>query len=583
MVEVTAEGNRLIRRSVRHGGRWTLVLAAAAAIGAAAELALPAVLGLAVDAAVGGVSGRWTLLAGVLIIAIVGADALGDLAAGYGTARATARLRRHLSRHLLALDPRTAATRPVGDAIGRLVAQAADAGGAGATVVTGVVALLPPLGGVVALTLLDWRSGATFIAGLLLLTLALRSFVTDAAHAAAGYLRAQADIAGRLLEALTGARTIAAAGTVPREIDRVLAPLPRLREQGGRTWRALARAAARSASLAPLLQLAVVAVAGWSVAAGRLTPGQLLAAVQYAALGAGIGAVVSTLNQLIRVRAGADRVAAVLAEPTRRYGSAPLPDGGGRLTLRGVTVRADDGRVILERVDLDISPGTFLAVVGASGSGKSTLAAVAGRLYDPDEGEVRLDDVPLPRLSRAALHHAVGYGFERPHLVGGTVAEVLGLGPGPAPPSEVLRRAARDAAIADFIDRLPEGYRTRLSETPMSGGEAQRLGLARALRATRLLILDDATSSLDSATEHRIGRAVAAHGDGRTRLVVTHRAATAAAADLVAWLDRGRLRRLGRHEELWRDPAYRAVFRPEDPVTGGGPARAVGAVGGRGR
>jgi ATP-binding cassette subfamily B protein len=116
--------------------------------------------------------------------------------------------------------------------------------------------------------------------------------------------------------------------------------------------------------------------------------------------------------------------------------------------------------------------------------------------------------------------------------------------------------------VDGYVERLPDGYRTRLVDAPMSGGEAQRLGLARALQAERLLILDDATSSVDTVTEHRIAHAVAAHTDGRTRLIVTHRAATAAAADLVAWLDGGRLRALGRHRELWADPDYRAVFAP---------------------
>jgi ATP-binding cassette subfamily B protein len=120
--------------------------------------------------------------------------------------------------------------------------------------------------------------------------------------------------------------------------------------------------------------------------------------------------------------------------------------------------------------------------------------------------------------------------------------------------------AARAAQVADVVARLPDGYRTRLVDAPLSGGEAQRLGLARALSAERLLVLDDATSSLDTATEHRIARALTDPAGGRTRLVVTHRTTTAAAADLVAWLDGGRLRAVAPHRRLWADPDYRAVF-----------------------
>jgi ATP-binding cassette subfamily B protein len=579
---------RLLRQAVRHGGGWTALLLAVAPLGAAAELCLPAVLGLAVDAALGAGHPWWPALACALVAVIVACDALGDLAGGSGTARSTARIRRRLLRHLLALDPRTAGRYPVGDLVGRLIGQAADTGHAGATVILGLTALLPSAGSVVALALLDPWLAVTFVAGLLLLAVLLRAFVADSSTAARGYLRAQAGIAGRLLEALTGARTIAAAGTLPAEIDRVLRPLPQLRAHGERTWQALATAAGRTAAVAPLLQLTIVAVGGWSVSAGRLSAGQLVAAIGYAALGAGLGTVVNTLSRLVRTRAGAHRVATVLSEPARDHGSRALPPGGGRLRLREVTVYADDGRPILDRIDLDLPAGATTAVIGPSGAGKSTLAEIAGRLRDPDSGDVLLDGVPLRELSPAALRHAVGYGFERPVLVGETIADVVGLGlyaTGDPETNGRVRRAARAASIDDFVERLPGGYHTLLTEVPMSGGEAQRLGLARALHGERLLVLDDATSSLDTATEHRIAQALVTHLHGRTRLIVTHRAATAAAADVVAWLDAGRLRAVGRHRDLWAEPAYRAVFQPlggaEQPA--GEAEQPAGGVNGSGR
>ncbi|MEV5763942.1 ABC transporter ATP-binding protein [Micromonospora sp. NPDC052213] len=563
--------DRLLRRVVRDGGGWTLLLGAVAVAGAAAELALPAALGLAVDAAVGGHGSWWPAAACGLVAVLMVTDVLGDLAGGYGAARATALLRRRLLRHLFASDVRTVRRYPVGDLVGRLVGQAADAGQAGTAVVLGVVALLPPVGSVVALTLIEPLLGVTLLGGLALLAVLMRAFVTDASAAVGGYQRALGAIAGRLLEALGGARTIAAAATADRERDRVLAALPELRGYGLLGWRLLARASARTAAVGPLLQVAVVAVGGYALTAGWLTPGQLVAAVQYAALGAGLGAVLAALNRLVRSRAAAGRIAEPLAHPVRRDGTEPLPPGRGELRLRAVGVRAADGRAVLDGVDLSVPAGATVAVVGRSGAGKSTLAAVAGRLHDPDSGEVLLDGLPLRRLRPAALRRAVGHAFDRPALVGETVHDAIGLalpdGParppaGGAPATPAVLAAARAAQVADVVARLPDGFRTRLVDAPLSGGEAQRLGLARAFPAERLLILDDATSSLDTATEHRIAQAMADGAQGRTRLVVTHRAKTAAAADLVAWLDGGRLRAVAPHRRLWADPDYRAVFAP---------------------
>ncbi|TDC36044.1 ABC transporter ATP-binding protein [Micromonospora sp. KC213] len=549
--------DRLLLRAVGSAGWWTPVLAVAAVIGVAAELALPAALGRAVDAAVGTAPDaspdRWLLTVVGLIAVLVTTGAIADYGTGAATARSVAALRHALVRHLFALDPRAAARRPVGDLVGRLVGQVADAGQAAPTAVRAATVLLPPLGSLVALTLIDPWLGLTFVLGVLLLGVLLRRFVADASAAVAGYQQAQGALAGRLVEALAGARTIAAAGTADREVVRVLAPVTALRAYGARTWTVLAGAATRGAVLNPLLQLAVVAVGGLSLAAGRLTPGELLAALQYAALGAGLGTVVSTLHTAVRVRAGCRRATDVLDDQVRRHGTRTLPPGPGELELRGVSVRGDDGRILLDRMDLRVPGGALLAVVGASGSGKSLLAAVAGRLRDPDTGEVRLDGVPLPELTAAALRSAVGYGFERPVLVGETVGEAVA---GEADPVPLVAAAAID----DFVARLPDRYHTPLADVAMSGGERQRLGLARALRAERLLILDDATSSLDTATEYRVTRTLTAAADGRTRIVVTHRADLAARADLVAWLDGGRLRAVAPHATLSADPDYRSVF-----------------------
>jgi ATP-binding cassette subfamily B protein len=322
------------------------------------------------------------------------------------------------------------------------------------------------------------------------------------------------------------------------------------------TWQVLSRAGVQAGIAGPLVQVAVLVAGGLALVHGRITAGDLFAASRYATMGAGLGALTGVLGQLARARAGTRRTAQVLDVAPLGYGSGTLPDGPGTLRLRNVSVRAGEG-ALLDGVNLTIPGGAAAAVVGRTGAGKSVLAALAARLYDPDEGEVLLDGVPLPQLSRTALRAAVSCAFERPVLVGERIVDAVGLGRDAA----AVRSAAQATHAHDFVSRLPLGYQTALAQAPMSGGEAQRLGLARAWHAGRLLVLDDATSSVDMATEMQISRTLTEDHGHRTRLIVTHRMATAARADLVVWLAAGQVRATGSHEALWDDPDYRAVFQ----------------------
>ena len=550
--------HRLLATVFRHGGPWVAVLPAASLLLAAAETALPALLGRALDAVVtGDDAGRWLVAAALLVAVLTFSDTLDDLAAGLSSARATSWLRRSVLGHVLATGPRAARRFAAGDLVTRLVANAAEAGRFATVSTWAVTSVLPALGGVVALALIDPWLCLAFLAGAPLLIRLVRSGVRDASDLADDYLRVQGGIASRLLDALAGARSIAAAGTWERERDRVLAPLPELHRHGTGMWDVQTRLASREALLVPLLEVVVLAVAGFELARGRITVGDLLAASQYVVLAAGLGSVAGVAPQLAMVRSAAGRTAQVFAEPPVRYGTEPLPPGPGRLEFRGV-----GAGTVLRDLDLDVPGGVLVALVGRSGSGKSLLAALAGRLTDPDEGEVRLDGVALPRLDRRELRAAVGYGFERPVLLGETLADVIAFGQD-VPTDARVTAAARDARADGFVRRMPEGYRSRLADARMSGGEVQRLGLARAfVHAGRVLVLDDVAASLDTVTEHHIQEVLTGPLADRTRLVVAHRASTASRADLVVWLDGGRVRAVGPHHDLAADPEYRALFGP---------------------
>lgn len=555
---------RLLASVVRHGGCWVGALLVASFVLAAAETVLPAVLGRVLDAVVSGDDATaWLLVATLLLAVLVVSDTCDDLAAGASSARATSWLRRSVLRHVLAVGPRGARRFAAGDLVTRLVGNAAEAGRAATVATWTLTALVPSVGGVVALFIIDPWLAVAFLAGAPLLMLMVRQGIRETSGLADDYLRVQGSMAARLLDALTGARTIAAAGTWRRERDRVLAPLPELHRHGMGMWAVQTRLGAQQAVLLPLLEVVVLAVAGILLARGRITPGELLAASQYVVLAAGLSAAVGAVPRLVQLRAAAGRTATVLAQPPVSYGGHRLPPGPGRLEFRGVGVSAR-GAPVLRDLDLVVPGGTLLAVVGASGSGKSLLAALAGRLTDPDEGEVTLDGVPLPRLERGALRAAVGYGFERPVLLGDTLADVITFGP-TTPSRREVTAAARAARADGFVERLPAGYETPLADARFSGGEVQRLGLARAFaHPSKVLVLDDVAASLDTVTEHHIQQVLTGRLADRTRLVVAHRASTASRADLVAWLDGGRVRALGPHEQLWADPAYRAVFAPPE-------------------
>jgi ATP-binding cassette subfamily B protein len=523
---------------------------------AAAELAFPSVLGGAVDAVLGGHGAiGWLAACAALVTVLVAVDALDEVAGGTATARATAWLRRSVLDHVLALGPRAARRFGTGDLAARLVGNAADTGRAGPVLIWALGSLVPTVGGIVALALIDVWLCLTFLVGAPVLVLLVRSTVRDASSAAEDYLRLQGSIAARLADALAGIRTIAAAHSVDRERARVLGPLPALSRSGMDMWRVQTRISAQEALLVPLLEVAVLAVAGLQLARGQLSPGEVLAASAYVAMAAGIGDAVGIVTQYARAKAAAGRNAEVLTEPALRYGTERLPAGRGRVELRGVWVGD-----VLRGVDLTVPGGALVAVVGRSGSGKSVLAALLGRLVEPDAGEVLLDGVPLPELDRDELRHAVGYGFERPVLVGQTLGDAIAFGARTATAEEVTA-GARAARADEFIRRMPDGYATRLADVHLSGGEAQRVGLARAFAHTgRVLVLDDVAASLDTVTEHHIREVLTGALADRTRVVVAHRASTAAQADLVVWLDGGTVRASAPHHDLWRDPAYREVF-----------------------
>src|SRR5436190_4988638 len=244
-------------------------------------------------------------------------------------------------------------------------------------------------------------------------------------------------------------------------------------------------------------------------------------------------------------------------------GAPPLPPGSGRVELRDVTLRYEGARVdALHGVSLAVEPGTTLALVGATGSGKTTLVQLIGRLYDPTKGTVLVDGVDVREVDLGSLRREIAVVDDNPFLFSATVAENIAYAREDAS-SEEIEAAARRAQAHEFIAALPDGYDTRVGERglTLSGGQRQRLAIARALLADpRILVLDDATSSVDASTEQAITEALREAMAGRTTFIIAHRLSTIALAGEIAVLEDGELLARGTHDELLEESdLYREI------------------------
>jgi ABC-type multidrug transport system fused ATPase/permease subunit len=318
----------------------------------------------------------------------------------------------------------------------------------------------------------------------------------------------------------------------------------------------------------PLLaQAAILLVGGWMVVHDQLTVGEFFAFNLYVSmlilplrmLGMWIG-------QSQRATASGERIFQVLDEPEEiadRPGAIDLPQGEGHVAFETVTFGYDAARPVLHDIDLEIAPGRNVALIGHTGSGKTTLTTLVPRFYDVTAGRVLVDGADVRDVRLNSLRRAIAVISQDPFLFSTTVRENIAFG-APDASDEEIEEVAHQAQAHEFIAELPDGYDTVIGERgiTLSGGQRQRIAIARAIATNpRILILDDATASVDATTEAKIRVGLREAMEGRTTLIIAHRLSTISLADEVVVLDHGRIAARGTQGELAEtSPVYREIY-----------------------
>ena len=382
-----------------------------------------------------------------------------------------------------------------------------------------------------------------------------------------------AELTAEAEENVSGVRVVKAFAQEERQLHRFRHSVQRVFDQQLHATRIQARYGPMISFLPNLGLALILLVGGREVIDGTLTVGQFTAFYAYLlmlispmrTLGYMLGAAQRATASGARIFQVLDRTPQMVSPP----GVPALPDGDGRVSLRGVTLRFDGTpRPALRDIDLEVEPGQTVALVGAMGSGKTALVSLLPRLYDVTAGSVRVDGADVRSVDLLSLRRAIAVVTDDPFLFSASVHENIAYAR-PEASREEVERAARVAQADGFIRELPDGYDTLIGERgfTLSGGQRQRIAIARAVVANpRILILDDATSSVDASTEQEIKLALQEVMVGRTSFVIAHRLSTIALADEIVVLEDGRITARGSHDELLESsPLYAEIVQKGMP------------------
>jgi len=432
-------------------------------------------------------------------------------------------------------------------------------------------ALLMMIGSLVLLFVTNWQLALIMV---ILTPLTFGVFAFFASKARPLFTQIQqrlADLNTVLQENLVGVRVVKAFVREPYEAERYAAASQKLFDLNVVAGKIFAAAIPLIFLLANLATLAVYWIGGYQTIEGQMTVGRLVAFANYLMMAffpmLMLGFIIAMVSQ---AGASAERVFEILdaqSEIIDAPDAAALEVIEGRVVFENVSFQYfKGGPKVLKNISFTVEPGQTVALLGATGSGKSTVVDLIPRFYDVTEGRVIIDGYDVRDVTQESLRRHIGIVFQQSTLFAGTIRDNIVFGHKDATDEEVIA-AARAAEAHDFITSFPEGYATRVGErgTTLSGGQKQRIAIARALILDpRILILDDATSSVDYETEERIQKALERLMTGRTSFVIAQRIATVLNADQILVLDQGEIIARGTHEELLKtSPIYAEIYRSQ--------------------
>jgi ABC-type multidrug transport system fused ATPase/permease subunit len=375
-----------------------------------------------------------------------------------------------------------------------------------------------------------------------------------------------AELTAEAEENIGGVRVVKAFAQEQRQMRRFSRAVARVFDQSMISTRLRAFYSPFIGFLPQLGLAALLLVGGRQAINGTITVGEFIAFYGYVLmltgpmrwLGMALGMAQRAVASGVRVFELLDREPRLVAALDAK----PLPPGGGRVELRDVTFGYDGAEPVLRGIDLDVEPGRTVAIVGPTGSGKTTLVMLIPRLYDVDGGAVLVDGTDVREVDPASLRGDVAVVSDDAFLFSASLGENIAYARPEASEQQIVDAAER-AGLGELLEELPEGLDTLVGERglTLSGGQRQRVAIARALIAEpRILILDDATSSVDATTENRIKSALSEVMTGRTTFVIAHRLSTIALADEVVVLEAGEIAARGTHTELLESsPLYREI------------------------